>query len=237
MVNILIATNDMKIVKKLTNEILVDNYDVRIAKISTNEDETINILNNANIDVVFLDLKMIKNSVNEMLDKLSDYKKEKYKNSIIIISDIFRPIEQIYKNDMIVDYILEKSSKDEIIYKVNRAIANKDVEVKRRAIIKELEDIRYNLEYKGTNYLIDTILQVYQNRKLMLINNLQSDIYPIIANMYNKSINTIRCNIRHATDCMYYENKKKKLNEYFGLVDDEKPTTKDVIYTVLNKIS
>ena len=164
MVNILIATNDMKIVKKLTNEILVDNYDVRIAKISTNEDETINILNNANIDVVFLDLKMIKNSVNEMLDKLSDYKKEKYKNSIIIISDIFRPIEQIYKNDMIVDYILEKSSKDEIIYKVNRAIANKDVEVKRRAIIKELEDIRYNLEYKGTNYLIDTILQVYANK-------------------------------------------------------------------------
>lgn len=59
MVNILIATNDMKIVKKLTNEILVDNYDVRIAKISTNEDETINILNNANIDVVFLDLKIV----------------------------------------------------------------------------------------------------------------------------------------------------------------------------------
>ena len=53
MVNILIATNDMKIVKKLTNEILVDNYDVRIAKISTNEDETINILNNANIYTIF----------------------------------------------------------------------------------------------------------------------------------------------------------------------------------------
>lgn len=237
MVNVLIATNDINIIKRLTNEIIVDNYDIRIARISIDENETINILNNANIDVVFLDLKMIKNRVNAMLEKLSDYKKEKYKNSIIIMSDIFRPIEQIYKNDMIVDYILEKSSEDEIIYKVNRAIANKDVESKRRAIIKELEYIRYNLEYKGTNYLIDTILQVYKNSKLMLINNLQNDIYPIIANMYNKSVNTIRCNIRHATECMYCECDIKKLNEYFGIIDDERPTTKDVIYTVLSKIS
>lgn len=61
MVNILIATNDINIIKKLTNEIITNNYDIRIAKICNSNDETIDILNNTNIDIIFLDLKMIGN--------------------------------------------------------------------------------------------------------------------------------------------------------------------------------
>ncbi len=237
MLNILIAANDIKIIKRLTNEIIAENYNIRISRISTNENETINILNNMEIDVAFLDLEMVKNSVNAMLEKLSDYKKENYRASIIILSDSLNAIEEISKEHMIADYILKKSNSDEIIYKVNQVILNKDIEAKRREIVKELEYIKYNLKYKGTNYLIDAILQVYKNRKLTLINNLQSNVYPLIAEKYKESINTIRCNIRYATDCMYYECDIKRLNEYFRIVDDEKPTIKKVIYTVLNKIS
>lgn len=236
MVNVQIATNNINLIKKLINEIMTLKTNVRVAKITTNEEETIQVLNNKNIDVIFLDLRMIKKSANIMLDMIKEDKKQKYKDSIIIISDIFEPIEQLVKNEMIIDYILEKSSKDEIMYKVNRVIGNKDIESKRREIIKELEYIRYNTEYKGTSYLVDTILQVYINKKLML-DNLQKDIYPIISNIYKKSINTIRCNIRHATDSMYCECDMNILKEYFGLVEDEKPTTKEVIYAVLNKIS
>ncbi len=236
MVNILIATNDINIIKKLTNEIITNNYDIRIAKICNSNDETIDILNNTNIDIIFLDLKMIGNNLNIFFEKLNNNKRERYKDSIIIMSDMFSQIENISKNNMIVEYILQESDRDEIIYKVNKVVEKKDIDVKRKAIIKELEYINYNTDYKGTNYLIDTILQVYRNKKIM-IENLQKDVYPIISQIHKKSINTIRCNIRHATECMYCECNIKKLNEYFGIIDDERPTTKDVIYTVLSKIS
>ncbi len=236
MVNILIATNDINIIKKLTNEIITNNYDIRIAKICNSNDETIDILNNTNIDIIFLDLKMIGNDLNIFFEKLNNNKRERYKDSIIIMSDMFSQIENISKNNMIVEYILQESDRDEIIYKVNKVVEKKDIDVKRKAIIKELEYINYNTDYKGTNYLIDTILQVYRNKKIM-IENLQKDVYPIISQIHKKSINTIRCNIRHATECMYCECNIKKLNEYFGIIDDERPTTKDVIYTVLSKIS
>ncbi len=236
MVNILIATNDINIIKRLTNEIITNNYDIRIAKISNNNQETVDILNNTNIDIIFLDLKMVGNNLNVIVEKLNDNKKEKYKDSIIIMSETFNKIQNIARNCMIGGYILQEADRDEVIYKVNKVVEKKDIEVKRKAIIKELEYINYNTDYKGTNYLIDTILQVYRNKKLIM-ENLQKDVYPIISEIYKKSVNTIRCNIRHATECMYCECDIKKLNEYFGIIDDERPSTKDVIYTVLSKIS
>lgn len=236
MVNILIATNDINIIKRLTNEIITNNYDIRIAKISNNSQETVDILNNTNIDIIFLDLKMVGNNLNVIVEKLNDNKKEKYKDSIIIMSETFNKIQNIARNCMIGGYILQEADRDEVIYKVNKVVEKKDIEVKRKAIIKELEYINYNTDYKGTNYLIDTILQVYRNRNLIM-ENLQKDVYPIISEIYKKSVNTIRCNIRHATECMYCECDIKKLNEYFGIIDDERPSTKDVIYTVLSKIS
>ena len=53
MVNILIATNDINIIKRLTNEIITNNHDIRIAKISNSNQETIDMLNNTNIDIMF----------------------------------------------------------------------------------------------------------------------------------------------------------------------------------------
>lgn len=69
-----------------------------------------------------------------------------------------------------------------------------------------------------------------------MINNLQKDIYPIIASIYNTSVHNVKCNINNATEAMYYKCDATVLKEYFKFFDDNKPTTKTVIYTVLNKI-
>lgn len=76
---------------------------------------------------------------------------------------------------------------------------------------------------------------MYQKQKFF-IDNLQRDIYPIVAKTYHKTINNIKCNINNATEAMYYKCEARFLKEYFSFYDDRKPTTKTVVYTVLNKI-
>jgi len=112
-----IATNDINIIKRLTNEIITNNHDIRIAKISNSNQETIDMLNNTNIDIMFLDLKMVENNLNVIVEKLNDNKKEKYKDSIIIMSETFNKIEDITRNCMVGGYILQEADIDEVIYK------------------------------------------------------------------------------------------------------------------------
>ena len=132
--------------------------------------------------------------------------------------------------------ILKDYSDDKVINKLNNLIENRDLFLKRKEIITELTSIKYNIQYKGTNYLIDTILQMYINKDLMF-HDLQNSVYPIVARKHKKTVNTIRCNIRHATTCMYCDCDIERLQKYFGLLDDDPPTVKEVIYTVLEKIS
>ena len=67
--------------------------------------------------------------------------------------------------------------------------------------------------------------------------NLNNEIYPILAQKYNKTVNTIKCNIIKATDSMYYDCDETLLKNYFHFYTDYKPRPKLVIYTVLNKIT
>ncbi|MDE5830641.1 MAG: sporulation initiation factor Spo0A C-terminal domain-containing protein, partial [Clostridia bacterium] len=103
-------------------------------------------------------------------------------------------------------------------------------------VVNELEYVGYKFKYKGTHYLVDTILHMYDKQNSM-VDNLQSNIYPIIAKKYDKSIHNIKSSINKATECMYYECDARKLKDYFKFTDDTKPTVKQVVFTVINKIS
>lgn len=107
--------------------------------------------------------------------------------------------------------------------------------LKKSRIINELKKIGYNVNYKGTLYLVNTILELYLNKDIYA-DNLERTIYPIVAKMFNKTPHNIKCNINNATESMYYNCDANTLKEYFSFFDDRKPTTKTVIYTVLNKI-
>ena len=69
-----------------------------------------------------------------------------------------------------------------------------------------------------------------------MVENLQSDIYPIIAKKYNKTIYNVKSSINKATECMYYECDVGRLEKYFRLFDDMKPTVKQVVFAVINKL-
>lgn len=100
-------------------------------------------------------------------------------------------------------------------------------------IENELKKLRYKKSYKGTQYLIYTIYILYK------MNNdgnceLKSEVYPIVAQKFNTSVNNIKCNIRNATDKMYYDCEQDIVVRYVKTL--QKPTPKIVIKSVLRRI-
>lgn len=235
MLNLLIAENDIYNKEKLINDVLYYINDIRLVKITSNEEDTLDVLNNYKIDIVILNYKILNDGIDNFYNKLKTNLRKKYKESIIVIFSNKNIIKELKDNELIVDYYLENLNKKELIYKINQIVNRKNLGIKKEEIIKELKYIGYHIQYKGTLYLTESILYIYKEG-MQTERNLEGNVYPIIASLYNKSVNNVKCNIRRATDCMYSDCEMKKLQKYFGLVDDEKPTAKEVIFTVLNKI-
>ncbi|MCR5187068.1 MAG: sporulation initiation factor Spo0A C-terminal domain-containing protein [Clostridia bacterium] len=105
-----------------------------------------------------------------------------------------------------------------------------------KRIINELLGIGYNIKYKGTQLLAEAICIAYESRNLAIVENLEKNIYVILAEKYNKSIECIKMNIANATNIMYSVCEEKKMKAYFHIVDDYKPTPKYVIVIILSKI-
>lgn len=230
MVNLLMFGKNIHKLKRMFNKIISNNEDIRVDKIITDKEEAITILNSDNkIDIVIMD------SSDESVQLLKNIDENKYINSVLMIIKDFSEIESIINNKVIFDYILKGSNISKIKNKISKLVLEKNIKDKRKKIVKELKYIGYNLEYVGTNYLIEAILQMYENKGFGL-DNLQRDIYPKISKNCNKSVHNIKCNITRATDCMFFECDSKRLQEYFGVCEDYKPTAKMVMYTVLNKL-
>lgn len=98
-------------------------------------------------------------------------------------------------------------------------------------IKKELYKIKYNPNHIGFKYLLEAITLCYQNNNIYNI-NLNKNIYPLIAQKYNKSINNIKCNISQATSSMYNSLSVQEKHKYLNI----KPHVKDIIISVLDKL-
>lgn len=240
MINILIADDNIYYAKTLLNIINNENReDIKVTHIAVDGKETLDILKNNKIDIVLLDLKMPIYDGLYILNKLEEEQKDKYKQSIIIISG---EIEMLYKinNQPFVYYAFDKlCSISKIVDKINELVEDKNEEKRKNMIknkiVKQLQYLNYNLSHKGSQYLIEAILLIYNMENYDIL-NLKEDVYPIIAKRYNKSIHNIKCDINKANDYMYRVCKRERVRKYFKFFDDSKPTVKNVIYTILNKI-
>ena len=240
MVNILIADDNIYYAKTLMN-IINDgiNDDIKVTHIAVDGKETLDILENNLIDVILLDLKMPIYDGLYILDKLEKNKMKKYEKSIIVISGEAEMLCSIRNQEYIYSILNKVCSISKIVDKIMELIKYKREEKKeleiRNEIIKQLQYLNYNLSHKGTQYLMDSILIIYNKQDYEMF-NLEEDIYPIVARKYNKSMHNIKSNINKANDYMYKVCKKEILRKYFKFFDDTKPTVKNVIYTMLNKI-
>lgn len=119
--------------------------------------------------------------------------------------------------------------------KVKNKILLNDKELKNK-IINELIYLGYDLSYKGTQYLIESIAYIMYEPD-MYLKNLEKNVYTKISNVYNTSIHNVKCDINRANTIMYTTCEIEKLKNYFGFTIDTKPKIKNVITTIIHKIS
>lgn len=212
MVQALAITNNIRFSKKLINEIRTRHLTINIVALSTTKLETNEVLKGFTPDIIIFDSKMIKFYNVEFF--------KKYKNIIIELSYCLNG--NLFSIDS--------------LNRISNITKNSDFERCKRKVIKELEYIGYNFKYKGSHYISDTILELLGQNPDIMADNLQTDIYPIIAKKYNKTVYNVKSSIGKATDYMYCTCDADKLVRYFHLSYDAKPTPKQVVFTVINKI-
>lgn len=208
MIKALIVSDNIHFVEKVVNEIGRKELDVNINHISTTVETAIACGLENKPDIVFSDTKISQES-NSLLFK-------KYPDNLLIMNE----------NDTFRIDILEN---------IHNLLETKNLEKRTVQITKELTELGYNIKYAGTQFLIEAILIIYQskNRKTA---NLQRDIFPIVAQTFNKTPFNVKASINRATDCMYAECNIERLKEYFHFSVDMKPTVKQVIFSVLEKL-
>lgn len=240
MLNLLIVDDNLRYVKSFVNYIIGQTQNIKIVSIATDGEEAIDMILKKDIDLITLDLKLPKCSGTQVIERISHMQK---KPQIIVVSGEIELINQVRHNDMIVD-IVNKGEDIVTIYKKIEKIAEcKTIKEQRsnieRKVMNELLYIGFNPKHKGTRYMLEAIVYIYEQNNNRLLEQLERNVYKMIACMYNKSEKNIKDNIMNATECMYAETKSDILKMYFlNNINnvERKPTPKIVISTVLGKI-
>ncbi len=239
MVNLLIIEDDLYYIKNLINLLLSNNSNLRLYKISTDGKEALDIIlrDKKNIDIILLDLNLPNLNGIEIFKEIESRKLTKYKKSIIVVSGEIDLISQVIGNPYLYTYTNKLSGFETILKKLNDLIKIKEDEKKSLdyRIYNELDYLNYNLSYVGTNYLQEAIKLLYSFTYIEDI-KIEKTIYNIISKSHKKSINSIKTNIINATNLMCYDCEIKKLNKYFSLYNNEKPTPKMVMMTIVKKL-
>lgn len=218
---ILIITNSIEFITIVSNFITL-NFNNNISILIANNIN--NVQNNTktyNIDLIIIDEEIL---------ELNLYKQTlRYFPLILINSNL-----QNY-NMKITDNINHISLDNliyikQLIFQVMNSL--KFRENARIKILDELIKLGFNIKHNGTKYIVDAILILKLNYNT---NNIK-DVYAIISNKYNTTENNIKSNILKSINYMYYETEYSNLKSYFSLNNNEKPTPKQVILTILKNV-
>lgn len=227
-INTLIVDDNLQYVKNFINTTLNNFENIKITHIATTAIETIEILKNNKIDLIFLDLKLPDFSGVEILEKIKFLNIAKFPYIIVVSGDKFL-INKVYKNYHIlevIDKLEDTNVKNNKIKTIIHEIKfNNNEQLIKEKIIYDLTNMGFNWKYKGTQYLLEIILYIYRSNNLDLLDNLEQNVYKHISYIKNKSINNIKTNIIKATNLINLE--KSTI---------ENPTPKLIISNIITKL-
>lgn len=244
MINVLIVSKSINCWKDLINNVISQNEDLKLVAVATNKKEMNKIISKIHIDIILMNVKF--SEINKFINsKVISENLNPY--SIIFVSDDIID-KNLHSNRYFYEFVKYKENNFKDIISATNTLANikinptllnskKDIfeDIIRGKINNELKYLGYNPSYIGTKYLIEAIYILY-NSDNYYNNNLEKDIYPIIARKYNKSINNIKCNIINSTNAMYFDSEEEKLMNYLKEYSLPKPGPKKIILSILETI-
>lgn len=101
-----------------------------------------------------------------------------------------------------------------------------------KRIKEELNKFNFNNANKGTDYIVDTILLLYNKEKIYL----SKDIYPILSKKYNVNPINIKWNMEKNFKSMLRYTKNDIIKDYFHIERITDLTIKKAIKTIVNNM-
>ncbi len=165
MIKTLIADDNWKYSKDIINNIISKINDIKVEYISTDGEETLDIISKNSFDLILLDLQMPKINGLEIIEKIQKLNMIKFPKVIIISGDI--PLVKYANIDNIVCNIIVKTEDTESIYRkilqtVNNIRYEETCESVREKTMISLKKMGYSLKHKGTRYILESIMYIYR---------------------------------------------------------------------------
>ncbi len=226
----LIISNNLEHLVYIFNTInKIDN--LKIICIATNNVEILSALKKTQFNLILFDYSLLDLTENTILNEIYD----NTSNIVAIfeksISDKKNITSSIFLESVDINSTFLYSNLNNIVTKISKSFETDRV---KQYIINELLSIGFDFKYKGTKYLLETILYIYKNKRLELLENLEENVYKYVANINNKSILNVKTNIIRSTSNMYSYQDKKLIEKYFSI--NYKPTPKTIITTIIMKL-
>lgn len=238
MQNLMIIDNNLAYISKIINKISSSISNLKIYNISQNINEAIQNIVDKNIDIIIININL---SDIDILKYIKENNIEIYRKSIIIIYKKTNSVIDINKSlyqQYVYNYIEYSENLDNLIDILRQIVLKKENTnneiILKNKIKRELKKLNFNFNHIGTKYIIDCIIIIY-NKNLYNI-NLTKQVYPDLSKKYNKTINTIRVDMEQSIKNMYFDCEESTLMDYFGYLDMAKPSLKEVITTINEKI-
>ncbi len=203
MIKALIVDDNLEYVKLILNRVLNKFQELHIEYVATTAQEAVEVIRKKQIDIIFLDLRLPDKEGFYIIDEIKLLNLINFPY-IIVISEDDRLIEKAKTKYSIFDVIRKLEREDLIFLKIKNDLfeinyTKQEKQIK-EFIISELSNIGYNWKYKGTLYLFEAILYIYQHNNMDLLDNVEKNVYKYISYKSGKGIVNIKTNIIKATN-------------------------------------
>lgn len=228
MFKLILLNQNLESIKVLCNCILNEIPDVQLSGICTSIEEFDELFTKVNPDIILMNY--------------SDYISSKYSNKSEFkkLRIIFYDTPHKSKNSSKQVFISTRASLTEIKNSISKLVANENIRLVRKKIIKWLEAFQFDFKLIGTTYLVECILYCYENKSDYVFENLEKNVYPQVAKICHNSLKHVKWSVTRAVKNMNSHmnaSVQKQLSNIFSLDFSEKITTKPLINTIVAKLN